>query len=165
MISKQYCTDCVELARGGLDIPVNTIPYRLWAVLQPDLVLLAKCPKGHTLTNIIVSPKFSVWFDLGVMACIDGYYREAVSHFATSLERLQEYYIRAVCYERKIETDAFEPAWKLVSSKPERELGAFCFLHLLELKKPPTLISDKLTKLRTAVVHSLPSVGCRGNFQ
>ena len=53
------------------------------------------CTRGHKETVILQQQKFEILFEIGAHAIIDGYYREAVSSFAASLERFYEFSIKA----------------------------------------------------------------------
>jgi hypothetical protein len=43
-----------------------------------------QCPRGHRSITILQQQKFEVLFQIGAYAIADGYYREAVSSFASS---------------------------------------------------------------------------------
>ena len=47
------------------------------------------CPSSHRTAFCLQNFKFELLFDLGLQAIDDGYYREAVSSFASALERFQ----------------------------------------------------------------------------
>lgn len=111
------------------------------------------CPKGHTSITILQEQKFELLFDIGAYALADGYYREAVSSFTSSLERFYEFFITAVLFEKCTSTDVFEKSWKLVASQSERQLGAFIFLYTDELEKPPALLKPKFVEFRNGVTH------------
>ena len=49
------------------------------------------CPKGHKSITLLQQQKFELLFDIGAYAIVDGYYREAVSSFTSSLERCYEF--------------------------------------------------------------------------
>lgn len=55
------------------------------------------CSHGHKTTTIVQNPKYEILFDIGANAIVDGYYREAVSSFTSSLERFYEYSIKILC--------------------------------------------------------------------
>jgi hypothetical protein len=97
--------------------------------------------------------KYSILFDFGVIAIMDGYYREAISSIATSLERLYEFFIRVVCTKHAIPFESVDKNWKHVGNQSERQLGAFCFLYLLETGKPAVLPKDDWVQFRNKVVH------------
>ncbi len=60
------------------------------------------CPKGHKSVTILQQQKFEVLFDIGAYAIVDGYYREAVSSFTSSLERFYEFFVKAVLLNKGI---------------------------------------------------------------
>ena len=111
------------------------------------------CPKGHKSITLLQQQKFELLFDIGAYAVTDGYYREAVSSFTSSLERFYEFFVKAVLLEKKISQDAFTSAWKHVSNQSERQLGAFIFLYTSEFGHPPILLSNCKTKFRNEVIH------------
>ena len=49
-------------------------------------LLQIKCSRSHETTAILQEQKFEILFDIGAHAILDGYYREAVSSFTSSLE-------------------------------------------------------------------------------
>ena len=69
------------------------------------------------------STKYSILFDFGLVAIMDGYYREAVSSIAASLERLYEFFIRVVCTKHDIPFKYVEENWAHVAKQSERQLG------------------------------------------
>jgi len=126
------------------------------------------CNFGHETTTVIQQQKFEVLFDLGALALIDGYPREAITSIASSLERFYEFYIKVICLKHKINIDNFKSSWKHIASQSERQFGAYIFLYLIENKnkeplvidnEKPTLenVSKRHTKtwkeFRNAVVH------------
>lgn len=84
-----------------------------------------KCPKGHESVTILQQQKFEVLFDIGAYALVDGYYREAVSSFTSSLERFYEFVIRAVLFQRGISEKVFNQTWKLVERQSLKQVGGF----------------------------------------
>lgn len=111
------------------------------------------CHKGHTFITLLQQQKFEILFEIGAHAIIDGYYREAVSSFTSSLERFYEFFIKVVCISKGISEEQTRKAWKEVSNQSERQLGAFIFLHLLEIGCKPTLIDNKKIGFRNGVIH------------
>jgi hypothetical protein len=111
------------------------------------------CSHRHRTTTILQQQKFEVLFEIGAHAILDGYYREAVSSFAASLERFYEFSIR-VFLSRESGTDAlFKNCWKSVSQQSERQLGAFIFLWAANFKASPVLLENKRVSFRNSVVH------------
>ncbi len=111
------------------------------------------CPKGHRSITILQQQKFEVLFQIGAYAIADGYYREAVSSFASSLERLCEFFVRAVMLQEELKQETIDAAWKLVAAQSERQLGAFIFLYTTKFGRAPTLLGDSSVKFRNDVVH------------
>src|SRR5271165_1897960 len=111
------------------------------------------CPNGHASITILQEQRFELLFDIGAYALVDGYYREAVSSFASSLERFYEFFIKAVLLEKGMDEASLNDNWKHVAIQSERQFGAFLFVHLSELLKSPPLLSRKSIEFRNAVVH------------
>lgn len=111
------------------------------------------CPRGHKGVIALQQHKFEILFEIGAYAMVDGYYREAVSSFASSLERLYEFFIRAGALECGLSEQAIDDTWKLVAAQSERQLGAFAFQHLFSVRATPTLLSSKQVAFRNDVVH------------
>jgi hypothetical protein len=133
-------------------------PMKAFVDLSDDCVLTFTCEKGHENSFALQEQKFEILVEMGGMAILDGYYREAVASMAVALERFFEFYIRAVCLGRGIAHDQLPLAWKAVVNQSERQLGAFMFLYLLETGKPFELV-EKMVKFRNTVTHRgyLPS--------
>ncbi|WP_418113710.1 hypothetical protein RJD40_00475 [Vibrio scophthalmi] len=111
------------------------------------------CSRGHKSVTILQQQKFEVLFDIGANAIIDGYYREAISSFTSSMERFYEFCIKVFCVKRKLESDVFVKTWKEVSNQSERQLGAFLFLWASEFGETPELLSSKDAGFRNSVIH------------
>ncbi len=142
-------TTCVKCAmdRDSLDPP-----EALYVELTEDFLIRTRCTKGHEEVFALQQQKFEVLLEMGAMALLDGYYREAVSTFAAAYERFLEFFVRVVCEARGAGGAKFDAAWKLVAAQSERQVGAFVFLCLLEEGEAPDL-AKKMTELRNAVVH------------
>lgn len=111
------------------------------------------CSSGHTTATVLQQHKFEILFDIGAHAILDGYYREAVSSFTSSLERFYEFSIRVILEKCSESDDLFLAAWKKVSSQSERQLGAFIFLWASMFKEDPSLLSQGMTTFRNEVIH------------
>ncbi|MVX65580.1 hypothetical protein GKZ28_18015 [Clostridium chromiireducens] len=123
------------------------------AEICDDGIYKTTCNHGHETVTFLQQDKFEVLFDMGAMALIDGYPREAVSSFAASLERFYEFCIKVFLLKRKISMNKFIDTWKLVSNQSERQLGAFYFLYLDILDKIPKSIDKKQIEFRNKVIH------------
>jgi hypothetical protein len=109
------------------------------------------CDKGHESSRIIAQQKHEILFEVAAHAIIDGYYREAISSFAASLERYYEFFIKVISVG--LPGDVFEKAWKQVVSQSERQLGAYIFTYISFYHSLPDTLSPKLTELRNKVIH------------
>ena len=111
------------------------------------------CDQGHKTTTVLQNQKFEVLFEIGLNAILDGYYRDAVSSFAASLERFYEFSIRVFLRTSVISDASTDECWKNVKSSSERQLGAFCFLWLSHFQEAPSLLSDNWVGFRNKVIH------------
>lgn len=111
------------------------------------------CSRGHTSVTILQQQKFEILFDIGANAIIDGYYREAISSFTSSLERFYEFCIKVSCENNSMNDDTYNKVWKQVSNQSERQLGAFLFLWTNKFDEVPELLTNKDTKFRNEVIH------------
>lgn len=110
-----------------------------------------KCFYGHENISILRLHSFQLLYDLGIKALLDGYTREAATSFAVSIERFREYCIE--CFLYGLPNEDKKETWKYVSSSSERQLGAFYFLYLYEIKAVPKKVNDKWEKFRNDVIH------------
>ena len=121
--------------------------------LNDALLFDSQCERGHKVLMTLETTKFSLLFDFGISALLDGYYREAVSSVATSVERLYEFFIRVVCEKNGCLPEEVESMWKIIGNHSERQLGAFVSLYLQEARVRPALMAPKTTEFRNRVVH------------
>ncbi|MCL5228488.1 hypothetical protein [Pseudomonas nunensis] len=121
--------------------------------IRDDGCYTATCLNGHKTVTVLQQQKFEVLFEIGAHAILDGYYREAVSSFTSSLERFYEYTIRILLEKSSGSDNLFQAAWKNVSNMSERQLGAFIFLWAHNFKEPPALLPDNMIKFRNEVIH------------
>lgn len=140
------CAQCMNEDISNA-FPIGTVEFR------DDGRYEVRCPKGHLSVTLLQQQKFEILFDIGAYAILDGYYREAVSSFTSSLERFYEFFIKVVCLSKGIEWENVGVAWKEVSKQSERQLGAFVFTHLHEFGCKPQLMSNNRTNFRNEVIH------------
>lgn len=135
----------------------NTCTSRNPAEYSDDNTYRFNCHHcGETNLATIRKEKFELLFDFGSLAFLDGYYREAVANFATSLERFFEFWVRTIRHKHSIGDDPFDKTWKLMSKQSERQIGAFAVLYLLNTGQAPRFLdSNRLrVKFRNDVVHA-----------
>jgi len=111
------------------------------------------CSHGHKTVTILQQQKFEILFEIGANAIIDGYYREAVSSFTSSLERFYEFCIRVFMQRVNNSDELFKKSWKEISNQSERQLGAFISLWVYCISEMPDLLSEKQISFRNAVIH------------
>ena len=112
-----------------------------------------KCSFGHETTTVLQQQKFEVLFDIGAHAILDGYYREAVSSFTSSLERFYEFALRVLLEKASKSDELFQSCWNKVASQSERQVGAFVFLWASNFGEPPELLSNTQVRFRNDVIH------------
>ncbi|WCC46236.1 hypothetical protein [Tenacibaculum finnmarkense] len=107
--------------------------------------------KYHSSIQCISNQKFELLFESGFRAYKDGYYREAISSFSTSIERFYEYSIKVLLQGN--DNKQANDIWKEISRQSERQLGAFITLFFDKTKNKPNLLGQKMVELRNKVVH------------
>lgn len=113
--------------------------------MRDDGLYSVTCSNGHTTVTAIQEQKFEIVFDLGVMALLDGYPREAATSMASALERFYEFYINVIALKHGICDKALSDTWKHVSAQSERQFGAFLYMYLIDHRTDccPTIDNDK----------------------
>lgn len=111
------------------------------------------CAKGHQTVSILQQQKFEILFEIGLHAILNGYYREAVSSFTSSLERFYEFAVRAIHDKMTGSDELYQQCWAKVSNQSERQLGAFILLWASHFGELPELLSDDWVSVRNQVIH------------
>lgn len=127
--------------------------YPAFVEVRDDGRYVFTCTQGHRTVTVLQQQKFELLFEMGAYAILDGYYREAVASFASSLERFYEFFVKAKLFEEQVPEDAMAEFWKQVASQSERQLGAFVCLYTLTFKRPPTMLSNSRISFRNEVIH------------
>lgn len=155
MFVRLFCPKCAaiaaarKLASVSIDVPVPI------ARLSDSGLYEVHCDLGHTSVVALRNLKFELLFEMGLNAIVDGYPREAVSSFTSSLERFNEFYWRVVMAHWQIPKSASEDAWKLVARLSERQLGAFITAALMLTKRPPPVLNqNREVQFRNDVIHN-----------
>lgn len=113
----------------------------------------ATCSQGHTTSTISQQHKHETLFEIASFAILDGYYREAISSFASSLERFYEFIIDFLLCKRDCSDSLIDTAWSSISSQSERQLGAFIILYTSTFGCVPNTLSNKHANVRNNVIH------------
>lgn len=138
------CFDCMIQGNGD--------PFEFSFPINERNVYEVNCALGHSTTVLLSQSRFELLAEVGTQAIVDGYYREAVSSFAASLERFYEFMISLIMKATEREP-SLDGTWKLVAAQSERQLGMFYGLYCLHFNSvPPTLPAKEVT-FRNSVVH------------
>jgi hypothetical protein len=111
------------------------------------------CDYGHRRLLVLQEHPFEVLYEIASNAIIDGYYREAVTSFAASLERFYEFTIRVLLRARGFDHAQIDATWTAISDKSERQAGAFVALWAAHFGEPPMILTGTKQKFRNDVVH------------
>lgn len=123
------------------------------AELQDSGLYRLVCKNRHETFTCVQEQKFEVLFELALNAIVDGYYREAVASFSSSLERFYEFYLRVMCVKRGLDDTKIERAWKAVSKQSERQFGAYAFTYLLENGTVAPILPEHKVAFRNEIIH------------
>lgn len=165
MIIRLFCPVCTyEAAKGGIPSIIDT--FMPVTEVRDDGCYEITCDAGHATRVALKNVKFEVLFELALNAMMDGYQREAVSSFTSSLEQFYEFFWRVTCTHYGIASAEATEAWKSVSSQSERQLGMFITAHLLLAKRAPKLLTNTEVQFRNQVIHKgvVPSRGAAAKY-
>ncbi|WP_440984596.1 hypothetical protein ACQHIH_12015 [Xanthomonas sontii] len=137
------CWECVFERKHGL----------LYVPFQQQGIYRITCGNGHRIIFIVQEHPFEVLFHIASNAVIDGYYREAITSFAASLERFYEFTVRVLLLARGLDHSLIDASWKAITDKSERQLGACIALWSAHFMEPPKMLSRTLVEFRNDVVH------------
>jgi hypothetical protein len=115
--------------------------------------LTLRCKQGHETVVTLPIPAFELLFEFGCSALLDGYAREAITSFASSFERFEEFTCRFLLARRNVSFDGVDAWWKEVATSSERQIGSYVALWISEFFGPPPLLPKKLVELRNNCVH------------
>lgn len=147
------CPECIRLGFKG-DLPSK--PHQEWVTIDDSGWFEFTCPSGHSTVIALQNLKFDLLFETGAYALLDGYPREAVATFSAALERYYEFHLTVLAINKGMRMDSFDAAWKLVSKRSERQLGAYLLSHAFEFGESPPSLPKKpdLQKFRNDVIHN-----------
>jgi hypothetical protein len=115
--------------------------------------LTLRCEQGHTTVVTLPIPAFELLFDFGCSELLDGYPRAAVTSFASSFERFEEFTCRFLFARRNLPLEGVDYWWKEVAKQSERQRGSFVALWIAEFFREPPTLPRKLIELRNDCVH------------
>jgi hypothetical protein len=150
------CAECImEQVEKG--IPHKNEGFPILTPYEPvnnSGIYSINCSKGHTSQTYIDNIDFEILFDYSINAIVDGYYREAVSSFTSSMERYFEFFIKVILRATGKEFETIQRIWKTIASQSERQLGAYIMLYNQTFDHEPKLLSqNKEVPFRNSVIH------------
>lgn len=147
------CKECYqESKKKGQKYKAPSEPTTLVELNEKGLYKII-CPSGHIKWIFIEEQLFQILYDLGALSLSDGYTREAVSSFSTSLERFYEFIIKFVLLKDHVENKFIEKYMNLINRQSERQLGGFYALYIEEFKETPPILENKWVEFRNEVTH------------
>ena len=158
MIIRLFCVVCAykaanQMQKDGLSHVNVDMPMPI-TDLSDDGKYPVRCGLGHKSTVFLDNIKFELLFEMGVNALLDGYTREAVSSFASALERFYEFYWHVAMEHSGMPSVEANAAWKLVANQSERQLGMYVSACMSLTGKSPALLSaNKEVPFRNNVIH------------
>lgn len=149
-----FCNHCLaEAEQKGVEYNYDYTKSLLVELNELGLYQF-KCPNNHIQWNFIQEHLFQILFDLGALALSDSYTREAVSSFATSLERFYEFVSKLILLADESSEKIVDEFWGNISKQSERQVGAFLSIYANKFKKVPTLPKNRWIKFRNDVTHN-----------
>ena len=142
---------CMQCA---LERPGDPSSLLEMAEVRDDGVYTLTCDRGHHSTICLQESKFEILSELAINAIVDGYYREAVASFISSMERFFEFYLRIVWRANGLSPEVISKTWKTMAAQSERQLGAYVGIFFMQEGNPPPLLSPSDTKFRNDVIHN-----------
>ncbi|WP_223531297.1 hypothetical protein [Pseudomonas sp. GL-R-19] len=112
-----------------------------------------KCDHGHITYFVNGCSKYETLFEIACNAIIDGYHREAISSFSSSLERFYELFIKSSLYEKGHTKDEVDAFWSPISNQSERQLGAFVSVYTLTTGSTADILTTNQSSFRNSVIH------------
>lgn len=119
------------------------------------------CNNGHKNKLIIQIELYDLLFQQATYCIMDGYYREAIGTFNTSIERFMEYCTEILFLMDNQEGMDFSDFWKLVSKRSERQIGAFYLSWCKYFHSQPDILENlevlknkSYSAIRNSVIHN-----------
>jgi hypothetical protein len=145
-----HCQKCTE----GVTDPIEFQKHIIFLHVTDSTVYKIECSKGHSDLLLLKHFSYEILFEIAVQAIEDGYFREAISSFSSSLERFYEFFIKfSAVQDGELSLLEVDEAWKVISSSSERQLGSYVFCYLMYFGNSPKILKDKWRSLRNKVVH------------
>lgn len=129
---------------------------RVWvlAEISDTGIHCGVCPAGHDVRfRLSFEPTHELLLDVGALALLDGYYREAVSSFAAGLEQSFEFYVEASMVAAGIGPEAVRRLLS-VNRFDQRRAGMVSACYLRDTGEEFPHLQSKRTEFRNRVIHN-----------
>ena len=140
---------CMQCSMSDPDKPPETILVEY----NDEGAYQFKCHANHVCNVALQEQKFELLFEFGLFAIADGYYREAITSFAASLERFQEFVTDVICHVHAVPPALQKQAWKPLAKSSERQLGAYALAHLIQFHEVAPTLRQTSVETRNKAVH------------
>ena len=147
------CMQCAQALSKSSNPLAGLHMYPQSVEINDSGIYTVTCRDGHFSSTINQQHKHETLFELATFAILDGYYREAVTSFASSLERFYVHMIEVVLNEQGCDQELTDKMWKEIAKQSERQLGAFVVLYTSLFKIEPRTLNQDSVKFRNDVVH------------
>jgi hypothetical protein len=137
-----HCQKCFGSNRPPKELDVNDDGYYEF-----------NCECGHVQRTFYPIPRYELLLQFGMLALVDGHFRETVNSCNSALERFFEFYLRFVSFKRKTQTEQFDSFWRTVGNQSERQLGAYVSTYLFENSAACRFLTTKHFEFRNKVIH------------
>lgn len=127
-------------------------PQNIFVEYNDEGAYQYRCHANHVCNVCLQEQKFELLFEFGLFAIADGYYREAITSFAASLERFQEFVAAVICHVHLVPPAIQQQAWPLLKLS-ERQLGAYALAHLIQFHEVAPTLKKASIEMRNKAVH------------
>jgi hypothetical protein len=121
--------------------------------LNNDNVYQTICQNGHKSYVVLQNEKYEILYFSGIMAYLNGYYREAMTSLTAAQQRFHEFMLYAWLFKKNINQECFADTWNLVKNNRERQYGAFCLLYLENMNATPPCLPATQIRLYQRVLQ------------
>lgn len=120
--------------------------------VNSDFIVEYNCNKGHQYLTYYSLEHFDLLYLAGLDSFVKGCYSESVMSFTVSLERMYEFFIKIILFNKFKDLNRIDSYWKNLKNLSERQFGAFCTLYFNETGNTWT-INNNMISFRNSVIH------------
>lgn len=132
--------------------PFEYVPVPLLQI-RDDGIYQFRCQAGHDSAVVLDNLKFELLFELGIHALVDGYSREAITSFTSSLEALYEFIYRVAAKTLELDQRITDRVWQLTARLSERQLGLYLGSFSLLTHQDPPILDNSKVEFRNKTIH------------